>query len=70
LSPLRGKEHQNNLVSEASLPNTSAYKTNLKETKEIEKQVNDLVKKGWVQKILLNFAVPMLVSKKGLGECV
>ena len=35
LPPLRGIEHQIDLVPGASLPNRPAYRTNLKETKEI-----------------------------------
>jgi len=50
LPPFRGIEHQINLVSEASLPNRPAYRTNPEETKEIELQVQDLLEKGWVQK--------------------
>ena len=36
LPPLRGIEHQIDLVPGASLPNRPAYRTNLEETKEIQ----------------------------------
>jgi len=41
-----GIEHHIDLVPRASLPNRSAYITNPDETKEIENQVDELVKKG------------------------
>jgi hypothetical protein len=36
LPPLRGIEHQIDLISGASLSNRAAYRTNLEETKEIQ----------------------------------
>jgi hypothetical protein len=36
LPPIRGIEHQIDLVHGASLPNHPAYRTNLEETKEIQ----------------------------------
>jgi hypothetical protein len=36
LPPLRGIEHQFDLISEATLPNRAAYRTNPEETKEIQ----------------------------------
>ena len=39
LPPFRGIEHQIDLVLGVSLPNSSVYRTNPKETKEIESQV-------------------------------
>jgi hypothetical protein len=36
LPPLRGIEHQIDLISSASLPNRAPYRTNLDETKEIQ----------------------------------
>ena len=37
LPPIRGIEHQIDLVPSASLPNHPAYRTNPKETKEIQR---------------------------------
>jgi len=52
IPPLRGMEHQIDLVPGASLPNRLAYRTNPHETKEIESQVKELLEKGWVQESL------------------
>ncbi|XP_052725950.1 uncharacterized protein LOC128194403 [Vigna angularis] len=68
LPPLRGIEHQIDLIPGASLPNRPAYRTNPTETKEIEKQVNDLLGKGWIQKSLSPCAVPVLLVPKKDGS--
>lgn len=44
---IRVIEHQIDLVLEASLPNKRAYKTNPTETKALQKQVKELVDKGY-----------------------
>jgi len=64
LPPLRGIEHQIDLVLGVSLPNRSAYRTNPQETKEIESQDKELLKKGWVQESLSPCVVLVLVPKK------
>jgi hypothetical protein len=46
LPPMRGIEHQIDLVPGASLPNRAAYRTNPEETKEIQCQVEELIQKG------------------------
>nr|KYP31417.1 Transposon Ty3-I Gag-Pol polyprotein [Cajanus cajan] len=68
LPPLRGIEHQIDLIPGSSLPNRPAYRTNPQETKEIEAQVDDLLKKGWVQKSLSPCAVPVLLVPKKDGK--
>nr|KYP55075.1 Transposon Ty3-G Gag-Pol polyprotein [Cajanus cajan] len=68
LPPLRGIEHQIDLVSGASLPNRPAYRTNPQETKEIESQVQELLEKGWVRKSLSPCAVPVLLVPKKDGK--
>jgi hypothetical protein len=65
LPPMIGIEHQIDLVPGASLPNRAAYRTNPKETKEIQRQVEELIKKGYVQESLSPCVVPVsLVPKK------
>nr|KYP38909.1 Transposon Ty3-G Gag-Pol polyprotein [Cajanus cajan] len=68
LPPLRGIEHQIDLIQGASLPNRLAYRTNPQETKEIESQVDNLLKKVWVQKSLSPCVVPVLLVPKKDGE--
>nr|KYP31328.1 Transposon Ty3-I Gag-Pol polyprotein [Cajanus cajan] len=66
--PFRGIEHQIDFVPGASLPNWPAYKTNPQETKEIEKQVQELLDKGWVQKSLSPCVVLVLLVPKKDGK--
>jgi len=47
--PLRGIEYHVNLIPRASLPNRPAYRSNPQETQEIQRQVDGLMSKGWVQ---------------------
>uniref|UniRef100_A0A151UHV2 Transposon Ty3-G Gag-Pol polyprotein n=1 Tax=Cajanus cajan TaxID=3821 RepID=A0A151UHV2_CAJCA len=60
-------KHQIDLAPRASLPNRLAYRTNPQETKEIETQVENLMKKGWVQKSLSPYVVPVLLVLKKDG---
>ncbi|XP_010485073.1 PREDICTED: uncharacterized protein LOC104763395 [Camelina sativa] len=46
LPPIRGIEHQIDLVPGSALPNKPAYRMNPEESKELEKQVRDLMDKG------------------------
>ena len=65
LPPIRGIEHQIDLIPRASLPNRDAYRTNPKETKEILRQVQDQLDRGYVRESLSPCAVlVMLVPKK------
>jgi hypothetical protein len=43
LPPLRGIEHQIDLIPGTSLPNRAAYRTNPEETKEIQRQVQEMM---------------------------
>jgi hypothetical protein len=49
LPPLRGIKHQIDLIPGASLPNRAPYRTNPEETKEIQKQVQALLNKGYIR---------------------
>ncbi|KAK1602094.1 hypothetical protein QYE76_017137 [Lolium multiflorum] len=47
LPPLRGIEHRIDLIPGAPLPNRAAYRTNPEDTKEIQRQIQDLLAKGY-----------------------
>ena len=65
LPPLKGIEHQIDLIPGASLPNRAPYRTNPQETKEIQKQVQELLDKGYIRISLSPCVVPViLVTKK------
>jgi hypothetical protein len=65
LPPLRGIEYQIDLIPGASLPNWAPYRTNPEETKDIQKQVQALLDKGYIRVSLSPCVVPViLVSKK------
>ena len=64
LPPKRGIEHQIDIVPGASLPNQAAYRTNPKKTKEIQQQVEEFMRKGYVQECLSPCAVPVLLVPK------
>jgi hypothetical protein len=54
LPPIRGIEHQIDLVLGASLPNRPAYRCNPEEAKEIQRQVGELLEKGYVRESLVH----------------
>ncbi|PKU77308.1 hypothetical protein MA16_Dca016875 [Dendrobium catenatum] len=63
LPPIRGIEHQIDFVSGATLPNRPAYRSNPKETKELQQQVNELMEKYLVKKSM-SLCPVLLVPKK------
>ncbi|XP_074293077.1 uncharacterized protein LOC141619986 [Silene latifolia] len=65
LPPIRGIEHQIDLICGASLPNKAAYRCNPIETKELQRQIEELMDQGYVRESLSPCAVPtLLVPKK------
>src|SRR3954463_12989319 len=60
LPPLRGIEHQIDFVPGASIPNKPAYRSNPEETKELQRQVNDLMERGYGSPC----AVPVILVPK------
>jgi hypothetical protein len=67
LPPLRGIEHQIDLIPGVMLPNRAAYKTNSEVTKEIQRQVQELLDHGYVRKSLSPCVVLVILVPKKNG---
>ena len=67
LAPLRGIEHRIDLIPGAPLPNKSPYHVNPEETKEIQRQVQQLINNGHVRESLSPYAVPVILVPKKDG---
>ncbi|RDY01713.1 hypothetical protein CR513_14938, partial [Mucuna pruriens] len=67
LLPFRSIEHHIDLTLEVSLPNRPAYRTSLEEAKEIQKQVDKLIKKRWVRESMSPSAMPVILVPKNDG---
>ena len=67
LPPLRGIEHQIDFMPGAVIPNRPAYRTNPEETKELQRQINELMEKGYIRESLSPCAVPVLLVPKKDG---
>uniref|UniRef100_A0A2N9GZ68 Retrotransposon gag domain-containing protein n=1 Tax=Fagus sylvatica TaxID=28930 RepID=A0A2N9GZ68_FAGSY len=67
LPPIRGIEHQIDFVPGAAIPNRPAYRSNPEETKELQRQVEDLMSKGYVRESMSLCAVPILLVPKKDG---
>ncbi|GKV34693.1 hypothetical protein SLEP1_g43045 [Rubroshorea leprosula] len=67
LPPIRGIEHQIDFIPGATIPNQPAYRSNPNETKELQRLVEDLMKKGHVRESMSPCAVPVLLVPKKDG---
>ncbi|XP_060177890.1 uncharacterized protein LOC132607829 [Lycium barbarum] len=67
LPPLRGIEHQIDFVSGSQIPKKPAYRSNPEETKELQRQVDELLKKGLLKECLSPCAVPVILVPKKDG---
>jgi hypothetical protein len=67
LPPLKGIEHQIDLVPGASIPNRPAYKSNPEETKELQRQVDELMIKGYICESMSPCAMSVLLVPKKDG---
>ena len=64
MPPKRGIEHQIDFIPRASIPNRLAYRTNPTKTKEIQKQVSELMENGYVRESMSPCVVPVLLMPK------
>jgi hypothetical protein len=64
LPPLRGIEHQIDFVPGASIPNRSTYRSNPEKTKELQRQVDELMEKGYIRESISPCVVPVLLMPK------
>ncbi|XP_024009086.1 uncharacterized protein LOC112084149 [Eutrema salsugineum] len=67
LPPLRRIEHQIDLVPGSALLNKPVYRMNPEETKDLERQVRDLMDKAYIRESLSPCAVPVLLVPKKDG---
>ncbi|XP_062114134.1 uncharacterized protein LOC133825167 [Humulus lupulus] len=67
LPPIRGIEHQIDFTPGASIPNRPAYWSNPEETKELQRQVGELLEKGYVRESMSPCVVPVLLVPKKDG---
>nr|XP_027077035.1 uncharacterized protein LOC113700789 [Coffea arabica] len=67
LPSLRGIEHQIDLIPGAPLPNKPAYRMGPEEMKELQRQVEKLLRKGWGRENLNSCAVHVILVPKKDG---
>ncbi|XP_074292819.1 uncharacterized protein LOC141619697 [Silene latifolia] len=70
LPPIRGIEHQIDLIPGAPLPNKAAYRCNPEETKELQRQIDELVERGNIDDHLqhLRIVFGVLRNQKLFGK--
>ncbi|PKI79456.1 hypothetical protein CRG98_000147 [Punica granatum] len=64
LPPIRGIEHQIDFVPGVTIPNRPAYRCKPEETKELQRQVSELLGKGYVRESLSPCVVPVILVPK------
>ncbi|KAI4380918.1 hypothetical protein MLD38_007051 [Melastoma candidum] len=67
LPPIRGIEHQIDFIPGAPIPNRPAYRCSPQEAKELQKQVDELLSKGYVRESMSPCSLPVLLVPKKDG---
>ena len=67
LPPIRGIEHQIDFIPSVTIPKRAAYRSNLEETKELQRQVEELLAKGYVRESMSPCGVSVLLVPKKDG---
>jgi hypothetical protein len=67
LPPIRGIQHQIDFVPGTTILNRLAYRSNPEETKELQRQVIELLEKGHMRESMSPCAVPVLLVPKKDG---
>ena len=72
LPPTRGIEHHIDFLPSADISNRPAYRSNPEKTKELQRQVNELMEKRYVRESMSPCAVLVLLAPKKdrRGGCV
>ena len=67
LPTIRGIEHQIDFVPGETIPNQPTYRSNPEKTKELQRQVEELLTKGHVRESMSPCAVPVILVPKKDG---
>ena len=67
--PLRGIEHQIDFIPGAQISNRLAYRSNSENTKELQRQVDELLSKRLIRESISLCDVPVLLVPKKDGTC-
>jgi hypothetical protein len=62
-----GIKHQIDLVPGASIPNCPTYRSNLEEMKELQRQVDELMMKGYIHENMSPYVMSVLLVPKKDG---